>query len=100
MLAFYIVVMGDIYRNALIRQGYEAEVSAVLAANAGRRPELVPPEAEVLLEQLTIYGRPTEIAEQLEAWYDAGLTMPALFLNPNLDKTQIDLILRAAKGDA
>lgn len=99
-LAFYIVMMGDIYRNSLIRQGYEAEVRAVLAANEGRRPALVPSEAEALLEQLTIYGTPAEIAEQFDAWYDAGLTMPGLFLNPNLDKIQIDLILRAAKGGA
>lgn len=100
LIAFYIVMMGDIYRNALIRQGYEAEVKAVLDANQGRRPAfLVPPEAEVLLEQLAIYGTPAEIAGQFGAWYDAGLTRPTVFLNANLEKEQIDLILRAAKGE-
>lgn len=101
VLAFYIVMMGDIYRNALTRQGYEAEVGAVLAANEGRRPAfLVPPEAEALLNQLAIYGTPNEIAEQFDAWYDAGVTRPTVFLNANLEKTQIDLILRAAMGEA
>lgn len=98
IIAFYIVMMGDVYRNSLIRQGYEAEVQAVLAANEGRRPTIVPPEAEVLLEQLTIYGTPGEISEQLAAWYEVGMTLPSVLLNPNLEKAQIDLILQAAKG--
>jgi alkanesulfonate monooxygenase SsuD/methylene tetrahydromethanopterin reductase-like flavin-dependent oxidoreductase (luciferase family) len=90
--------MGDVYRNAVIRQGFGDEVQAVLAANSGRRPAIVPPEAEALLEQLTIYGTPTEIADQFDAWYEAGMTLPTVMLNPNLEKEHIDLILQAAQG--
>lgn len=100
IIAFYIVLMGDVYRNALIRQGFGDEVQAVLAANSGRRPTIVPAEAEKLLEQLTIYGTPAEIADQFDAWYKAGMTLPTVMLNPNLAKEQIDLILQAAKGGA
>jgi alkanesulfonate monooxygenase SsuD/methylene tetrahydromethanopterin reductase-like flavin-dependent oxidoreductase (luciferase family) len=98
IIAFYIVLMGDVYRNALIRQGFGDEVQAVLAANSGRRPTIVPAEAEKLLEQLTIFGTPAEIADQFDAWYKAGMTLPTVMLNPNLAKEQIDLILQAAKG--
>jgi alkanesulfonate monooxygenase SsuD/methylene tetrahydromethanopterin reductase-like flavin-dependent oxidoreductase (luciferase family) len=98
IIAFYIVLMGDVYRNALIRQGFGDEVQAVLEANKGRRPSIVPPEAERLLEQLTIYGTPNEIAEQFDAWYEAGMTLPIVMLNPNLEKDHVDLILQAAKG--
>jgi alkanesulfonate monooxygenase SsuD/methylene tetrahydromethanopterin reductase-like flavin-dependent oxidoreductase (luciferase family) len=58
----------------------------------------VPPEAEKLLDQLTIYGTPAEIAEQFDAWYEAGMTLPIVMLNPNLEKDHVDLILQAAKG--
>jgi alkanesulfonate monooxygenase SsuD/methylene tetrahydromethanopterin reductase-like flavin-dependent oxidoreductase (luciferase family) len=51
-----------------------------------------------LLEQLTIYGTPTEIADQFDAWYEAGMTLPTVMLNPNLEKEHIDLILQAAQG--
>lgn len=61
-VAFYLMITGPLYRNALARQGFKKEVEAVLAANAGRKPAIVPPEADVLLEQLTIYGTP-EIAQ-------------------------------------
>jgi alkanesulfonate monooxygenase SsuD/methylene tetrahydromethanopterin reductase-like flavin-dependent oxidoreductase (luciferase family) len=98
IIAFYIVLMGDVYRNALIRQGFGYEVQAVLEANKGRRPSIVPPEAEKLLDQLTIYGTPAEIAEQFDAWYEAGMTLPIVMLNPNLEKEHVDLILQAAKG--
>ena len=100
LVAFYTVMMGDIYRKALIRQGYAEEVEAILAANQGRRPAFsVPPEGEALLEQLAIYGTPGEIAGQFDAWYEAGVTNPGVFLNANMDKTQIELTLRAAKGE-
>lgn len=61
-------------------------------------PETI--EAEGLLNQLAIYGTPDEIAEQFDFWYDAGVTRPTVFLNANLEQTQIDLILRAAMGEA
>ena len=100
IVAFYIVMMGDVYRNGLIRQGFGEEVTAVLKANEGRRPAIVPPEAERLLEQLTIYGTPDEIPTQLARWRNVGVTLPSVLLNPNLTEAQIDWVLTAAKGDS
>ena len=94
-VAFYIMVMGDMYRTSLIRQGYEAEVTAVIQANQGRKPTIVPPEAEVLLEQLTIFGTPDEVPEQMAIWVDAGATRPGMLLLPNLTNEQIDFTLSA-----
>jgi alkanesulfonate monooxygenase SsuD/methylene tetrahydromethanopterin reductase-like flavin-dependent oxidoreductase (luciferase family) len=94
-IAFYLTTMGPLYRNALARQGFKKEVEAVLAANTGRKPAIVPPEADVLLEQLTIYGTPEMAQRQLTRWYDAGADMPTLLLGPNLDQDEIDFTLRA-----
>ena len=94
-IAFYIVMMGDVYRTSLMRQGYEAEVTAVIKANEGRKPAIVPPEAEVLLEQLTIFGTPDEVPAQMAKWVDAGATRPGLLLLPNLTNDQLDFTLSA-----
>ncbi len=74
-VAFYLVIMGPLYRNALARPGFKKEVEAVLAANTGRKPAIAPPEADILLEQLTIYGTPELVQSQLAGWYDAGADM-------------------------
>ncbi len=95
VVAFYIMMMGDIYRTSLMRQGYEAEVTAVLQANQGRKPAIVPPEAEVLLEQLTIFGTPDEVPAQMAKWVDAGATRPCMMLLPNLTNEQLDFALSA-----
>ena len=94
-VAFYIVMMGDMYRTSLMRQGYEAEVTAVLQANEGRKPAIVPPAAEVLLEQLTIFGTPDEVPAQMAKWVEAGATRPGMLLLPNLTNEQIDFTLAA-----
>ena len=94
-VAFYMVLMGPLYRNALTRMGYGDAVEAVLKANEGKRPSVVPEEAEVLLEQLVVYGSAENARAQLDAWYDAGATMPVLIMNPGLEKAQYDRILEA-----
>ncbi|HBY95261.1 MAG TPA: hypothetical protein DEP84_15135 [Chloroflexi bacterium] len=97
-VAFYLVMMGPIYRRALARLGFEKEVEAMLAANANRNPAIVPDEAEGLLEQLAIYGTPEQAREQLERWYDAGADMPLLALGPNLSSGEIDFVLQAFRN--
>jgi len=94
-VAFYLTMMGPIYRNALARWGFAREVEAVLEANPGRNPAIVPPEAEVLLEQLTLYGTPKQVREQLTRWYKAGAAMPGLVLAPNLSREELDFTLQA-----
>jgi alkanesulfonate monooxygenase SsuD/methylene tetrahydromethanopterin reductase-like flavin-dependent oxidoreductase (luciferase family) len=92
-VAFYITTMGDMYREAVRRMGFSAEVDAVMQANEGQRPAIVPPEAEILLEQLTIYGTPDDARQQLEKWFDAGATLPGLLLLPNMSNDEIDFTL-------
>ena len=94
-IAFYIVMMGDVYRTSLIRQGFEADVTAVIKANEGRKPAIVPPEAEILLEQLTIFGTPDEVPAQMAKWVEAGATRPGMLLLPNLTNDQLDFTLSA-----
>ncbi len=94
-VAFYIMVMGPIYRSTLARLGYAAEVEAIVAANTGRKPAIVPEEAGALLEQLTIFGTPEEARTRLAQWYEAGAHMPFLALHPNLSREETDFTLSA-----
>lgn len=92
-LSFYLTTMGPIYRGALARLGYGDEVDAILGANPERSTGVVPPKAEALLEQSTIYGTPQEARDKLSQWYAAGAHMPILMLNPDLDQSDTELIL-------
>jgi alkanesulfonate monooxygenase SsuD/methylene tetrahydromethanopterin reductase-like flavin-dependent oxidoreductase (luciferase family) len=68
-----------------------------MEANEGRKTSIVPPEAEVLLDQLTLYGTPEEVRSKLPSWYAAGSTMPCLMLNPNLDLEEISTSVKAIR---
>jgi len=70
--------------DTLIRFGFDKEVQAVLAANAPKFAGAVPPEAEVLLDELIVYGTPGEARRRLARWYEAGAAMPGLMFRPNL----------------
>jgi alkanesulfonate monooxygenase SsuD/methylene tetrahydromethanopterin reductase-like flavin-dependent oxidoreductase (luciferase family) len=94
-VAYYLIMMGPVYRNTLSRLGFKEEVDAVLAANAGQKPAIVPQEAEVLLEQSTIFGTPEQARRQLAGWYEAGADMVGLALGPNLTDEAIDFTLKA-----
>jgi alkanesulfonate monooxygenase SsuD/methylene tetrahydromethanopterin reductase-like flavin-dependent oxidoreductase (luciferase family) len=97
VVAFYLTKMGPIYRAALSRYGYASEVEAVLQASADSDSETVPAEAEALLEQLTVYGTPEDVPEQVARWYGAGASMPVLMMNPNLGRDETDFMLRALR---
>jgi alkanesulfonate monooxygenase SsuD/methylene tetrahydromethanopterin reductase-like flavin-dependent oxidoreductase (luciferase family) len=96
-VAFYLSSMGTLYRGSLVRQGFGAAVEAVLAANAGKPPAVVPPEADVLLEQLTVYGTPAEARARLARWYEAGADLPVLLLPPHLSPAEIDFMLESLR---
>jgi alkanesulfonate monooxygenase SsuD/methylene tetrahydromethanopterin reductase-like flavin-dependent oxidoreductase (luciferase family) len=97
-VAFYLLVMGPLYRQLLMRLGFDQAVAAVQAANADGKPAIVPPEAEVLLEQLTIYGTPEQAQRQLAQWYAAGANMPVLVLRPNLSANEADFVLQTFRS--
>ena len=96
-VTFYLLSMGPFYRKALARQGFEREVQVVLEANPEHGSSVVPPEAETLLEQLTIYGTPEQACAQLERWYEAGADMPILMFRPELTAEQLTFELNALR---
>ena len=94
-VSFYLTSMGPFYPRTLSRLGFEKEVRAVVAANTTRGSATIPPEAEVLLEELTVYGTPGEARARLARWQAAGAALPILLLPPNLEPKQIDFALEA-----
>ena len=69
-----------------------------MVANAPRTPLIVPDDAEVLLEELTIFGTPDSAPSRLAGWYEAGASMPVLLLGPDLTPDQIDRTLAVFRG--
>jgi alkanesulfonate monooxygenase SsuD/methylene tetrahydromethanopterin reductase-like flavin-dependent oxidoreductase (luciferase family) len=55
----------------------------------------VPPEGEVLLEELTVFGTPAQARERLQRWYAAGAEFPGLLLRPQLTPEQVTVTLEA-----
>jgi len=92
-VAFYLTSMGPFYPRIISRLGFEREVQAVIAANTTRGSAVVPPEAEVLLDELTVYGTPDEARDRLSRWQQAGAELPILLLPPQLEPAQIDFAL-------
>jgi alkanesulfonate monooxygenase SsuD/methylene tetrahydromethanopterin reductase-like flavin-dependent oxidoreductase (luciferase family) len=93
--AFYLTAMGPLYRQSLARQGFGAEVEAVVAANTPRMRGVVPPAADRLLEELIVFGTPAEARSRLARWYAGGADMVSLLLRPGLTAEQIDFTLDA-----
>lgn len=96
-VAFYLVSMGTLYRQSLTRQGFGKAVEAVLAANAPKFTGAVPPDAEELLEELIVFGTPSEARRRLARWHEAGATLPVLLLRPNLSAEELDYTLNALR---
>ncbi len=97
IIAFYLTSMGPFYPRAISRLGFEREVQAVIAANTTRGSAVVPPEAEALLDELTVYGTPTEARARLARWQETGAALPILLLPPNQKPAQIDFALEALR---
>jgi alkanesulfonate monooxygenase SsuD/methylene tetrahydromethanopterin reductase-like flavin-dependent oxidoreductase (luciferase family) len=95
--SFYIVSMGALYRQSLARQGFAKEVEAVLAANTPKFTGAVPPDAEQLLDELTIFGTPAEARRRLALWHEAGAEFPGLLLRPNLAPDELEYTLNALR---
>ncbi len=94
-VAFYLVSMGPLYRNTLIRLGHGHAVGEVLAANPTPRTFEVPESAQVLLDELTLWGDAEHARASLDRWYDAGADMPALTLPPGRPIEELDHILES-----
>jgi alkanesulfonate monooxygenase SsuD/methylene tetrahydromethanopterin reductase-like flavin-dependent oxidoreductase (luciferase family) len=92
-VAFYLVNMGTMYRQALVRHGFGRAVEAVLAANTPKFTGSAPGEADELLEQLVVFGTPVEARRRLARWHAAGASMPTLLLRPTQTPEEIALTL-------
>ncbi len=98
-VAFYLTSMGPFYPAVLKRQGFVKEVDAVLAANTTRGSAVVPPEADALLEQLTVFGTPEAARARLARWHECGADLPIVMLRPNLTNEQIRFELEALRAE-
>jgi alkanesulfonate monooxygenase SsuD/methylene tetrahydromethanopterin reductase-like flavin-dependent oxidoreductase (luciferase family) len=98
-VSFYLTTMGPFYARTLDGHGFRSEVQAVLAANSDRQVGDVPPEAEVLLDELIIYGTPVAARQRLARWYDAGATFPIISLPPNRPWEETEYALQALAPD-
>jgi alkanesulfonate monooxygenase SsuD/methylene tetrahydromethanopterin reductase-like flavin-dependent oxidoreductase (luciferase family) len=96
-VAFYLVSMGTLYRQSLTRQGFGKEVEAVLAANSPKFAGAVPTDAEALLEELVVFGTPSEARQRLARWHEAGAELPVLLLRPNLSTEELEFTLDALR---
>jgi alkanesulfonate monooxygenase SsuD/methylene tetrahydromethanopterin reductase-like flavin-dependent oxidoreductase (luciferase family) len=83
-VAFYLVNMGTLYRQLMIRSGFGKEVDAVLAANSPKFTGAVPADADRLLEELIVFGTPESARQRLAGWGKAGGDTTLLLLRPNM----------------
>jgi alkanesulfonate monooxygenase SsuD/methylene tetrahydromethanopterin reductase-like flavin-dependent oxidoreductase (luciferase family) len=72
-----------------------AAVDEILAANPTRGTANVPQSAQVLLDELTIWGYPDRARASLDRWYAAGADMPVIVLPPNRSPDELELALKA-----
>ncbi len=95
-LAWYLCAMGDVYAKSVSAQGYAEEVDMVLQANPKPSPSHgeIPAEAQILLDQLAVYGAPEKVREELEPWDDA-VDVTVLGIAPGIPWPDMEAILHA-----
>jgi alkanesulfonate monooxygenase SsuD/methylene tetrahydromethanopterin reductase-like flavin-dependent oxidoreductase (luciferase family) len=99
--AFYLGAMGEVYARSVSGQGYAAEVQAIIAANPRPSPRggIIPPSAQVILDQLTAHGTGDQVREQLQPW-DRVADIVTILLPPGLPWPNIEATLLAAAPSA
>jgi alkanesulfonate monooxygenase SsuD/methylene tetrahydromethanopterin reductase-like flavin-dependent oxidoreductase (luciferase family) len=95
--AWYLSAMGDVYARSMSGQGYAAQVRAIIAANPRPSPRrgTVPPEAQIVLDQLAAYGTRDQVREQLPLW-DHAADIVTILLPPGMPWRTIEATLHAA----
>jgi alkanesulfonate monooxygenase SsuD/methylene tetrahydromethanopterin reductase-like flavin-dependent oxidoreductase (luciferase family) len=96
-VTFYLTRMGPLYARTLRNAGFAEAVDAVLAAGSTHGASRVPDAAEVLLDELTVWGDAVSARAALDRWYDAGAEMPVVVLPPGRDVDELDHVLEALK---
>jgi len=95
--AWYLSAMGEVYARSMSGQGYAAQVRAIIAANPRPSPRrgTVPPDAQIVLDQLAAYGTRGQVREQLRSW-DQAADIVTILLPPGMPWPNIEATLRAA----
>jgi alkanesulfonate monooxygenase SsuD/methylene tetrahydromethanopterin reductase-like flavin-dependent oxidoreductase (luciferase family) len=93
-IAFYLTSMSPLYARNLRRLGFGSAVDEVLAANPARGTANVPESAQVLLDELTIWGDPDRARASLDQWYAAGADMPVIVLPPGRPPDDLEHALK------
>ena len=96
-VAFYLTNMGPLYRQTLRRLGHGPAVDDILSANPTHRTAEVPQSAEVLLDELTVWGDDTSARLCLDRWFAAGAQLPVLTLPPNRPLDELDHMLESLR---
>jgi alkanesulfonate monooxygenase SsuD/methylene tetrahydromethanopterin reductase-like flavin-dependent oxidoreductase (luciferase family) len=100
-IAWYLSAMGEVYARFVTEQGYGSAVRAIREANPRPRPDggVVPAGAQVVLDQFTAHGTPSQVRDQLAGWDDA-VDLAMIGLPPGLPWATIEATLRAAAPGA
>jgi alkanesulfonate monooxygenase SsuD/methylene tetrahydromethanopterin reductase-like flavin-dependent oxidoreductase (luciferase family) len=96
-VAFYLTNMGPLYRRALRHLGYGTAVDDVVAANPTLRTTEVPESADVLLDELTVWGDAASAQAALGRWFEAGAQQPILTLPPHRPVAELDHMLEVLR---
>jgi hypothetical protein len=93
--------MGEVYARSMSGQGYAAEVQAIIAANPRPSPRrgIVPPGAQIVLDQLAAYGTRDQVGEQLRSW-DHAADIVTILLPPAMPWRNIEATLLAGAPGA
>ena len=65
----------------------------MLEANQSQGSAKVPAAAQVLIDELTIWGDAATARAGLDRWYAAGAQMPVVILPPNLGLDELEHML-------
>jgi alkanesulfonate monooxygenase SsuD/methylene tetrahydromethanopterin reductase-like flavin-dependent oxidoreductase (luciferase family) len=98
-VTFYLTTMGPLYAKTLRNAGFSEAVDAVLAAHSGGASRL-PSSAQVLLDELIVWGDAASARAALDSWYDVGAEMPAIVLPPGRPLDELDHMLVALSPKA
>ncbi|MFB6093743.1 MAG: TIGR04024 family LLM class F420-dependent oxidoreductase [Halanaeroarchaeum sp.] len=100
-LAFYVAAMGDYYREALSRQGYEeAATEMAVEWGNGNRDAAKAAVTDEILSEFAIVGTPSEARDQLERFLDVdGLDAVGLGFPRAADRDDIHRTIEALAPD-
>jgi hypothetical protein len=96
-VTFYLTRMGPLYARTLRNAGSGEAVDAVLRTDPTRATAAVRDCAQVLLDELTVWGDAVAARAALDRWYDAGAEMPVIVLPPGRDIDDLDDVLEAMR---